>query len=94
MMKYQTLTKSSADDSIGQPQLPLPSAAVQQRSRQDEIADILRGFHSTTVLHGDELIAEYVEIERTSRAGQNDQPPAGGHQNSDSGRAIGADARP
>ncbi len=57
----------------------MPSAPAQQSTRQKEIADILRGFRSTTVLRRDELIAEYVDIERNSWTGQNDQAPAGGN---------------
>jgi hypothetical protein len=92
MMRHQLLTKSPAgrDDSIDAPLSPLPSAPLQPRSRQEEIADILRGFRSTTVLRRDELIAEYVEIERSSCAGQIDQPPAGGRQKSDKGIAKAA----
>jgi len=64
-----------------------PPTSNAAKSQQDEIADILR--HTATVLHRDELVAEWVEIER--QAGQIDHPPAGGVQQNDKGISKAAD---
>jgi hypothetical protein len=79
-MKIKTLHLPSKELVI----VPQPMTA-----RQDEIAAILRTFHTSTVLHRDELVAEWVEIERI-RVGQIDHPPAGGRQKTDKGIARAA----
>jgi hypothetical protein len=84
-------------DSITEPQIIQPvdlhleeqlPARETTKSRQDEIADILR--NSATALRRDELIAEWVEIEREAKVGQIDHPPAGGVQKNDKGIAKAA----
>jgi hypothetical protein len=67
---------------VNPPLLPGPGS---KRNRQDEIAAILRTLHTTTVLRRDELVAEYVDLERNSWVGQFDQAPPGGNQESDKG---------
>jgi hypothetical protein len=76
------------EDHDASPQPPSPARGSNWR-RQDAISEILQ--HSyTTALEHDLLIAEYVEIERNSKGGQPDQPPAGGHQKNDKGIAKAA----
>jgi hypothetical protein len=70
----------------GAGQTPYP-AYGHNRDRQDEIADMLEC--TTTVLERDELIAEYVELER-QKVGQLDHPPPGGRQKTDKGIANAA----
>jgi hypothetical protein len=72
------------DNQINDHQPPSPTPTPRPNwNRQDEITEILQHKY-TTVLH-DELIAEYVEIERDSKGGQLVQPRAGGHQKNDKG---------